>query len=195
MKGFFLLFFLLDVVLIVFRGKPGPRVADISALLNSALLMKQAVDLNLRLMKWRMWPSLRLGAVSSLRCLLIGSGTLGCSVARCLIGWGIREITFLDNGIVSFSNPVRQCLFEYEDCLKKSYKAIVAANRLKKIFPELQAKGVVMSVPMLGYPFHESTEASAAAVSHSGFFLWFIYFFTFSRRVRRWRIGNSPLRR
>jgi ubiquitin-like modifier-activating enzyme ATG7 len=159
----------------------------VSALLNSALLMKQAVDLNLRLMKWRMWPSLRLEAVSSLRCLLIGAGTLGCSVARCLIGWGIREITFLDNGIVSFSNPVRQCLFEYEDCLKKSYKSIVAANRLKNIFPELQSKGVIMSIPMLGYPFHESKEASVTSGCFS--FLFDVHLLSpFLVRIRRRKI-------
>ena len=33
------------------RGKPGPRVADLSAAMDSSRLMEQAVDLNLRLMK------------------------------------------------------------------------------------------------------------------------------------------------
>ena len=40
------------------RGKPGARLADLSASMNSKLVMAQAVDLNLRLMRWRMWPSL-----------------------------------------------------------------------------------------------------------------------------------------
>jgi hypothetical protein len=32
-------------------------------------------------------------------------------------GWGVRTITFVDSAKVSFSNPARQPLFEYEDCL------------------------------------------------------------------------------
>ena len=36
-------------------GKPGPRSADMSAIMDGSSLMAQAADLNLRLMKWRMW--------------------------------------------------------------------------------------------------------------------------------------------
>ena len=45
---------------ILIRLKPGPRVADLSSVLSSEVLMAQAVDLNLRLMKWRMWTDLDL---------------------------------------------------------------------------------------------------------------------------------------
>lgn len=48
----------------------------------------------------------------------------------------MRHITFVDNAKISYSNPVRQPLYEFEDCLSggKS-KALAAMDRLKKIFP------------------------------------------------------------
>lgn len=51
-------------------------------------------------------------------------------------GWGVRTITFVDSARVSFSNPVRQPLFDFEDCLNGGKpKAACAAEKLKKIFP------------------------------------------------------------
>jgi ubiquitin-like modifier-activating enzyme ATG7 len=70
-------------------------------------------------MRWRLLPSLDLDTIAQTRCLLLGSGTLGCNVARCLLGWGVRRITMLDNSTVSYSNPVRQSLFQF----KVSYKS------------------------------------------------------------------------
>eukprot|EP00601_Ochromonadales_sp_CCMP2298_P017199 CAMPEP_0173235138 /NCGR_PEP_ID=MMETSP1142-20121109/10663_1 /TAXON_ID=483371 /ORGANISM="non described non described, Strain CCMP2298" /LENGTH=641 /DNA_ID=CAMNT_0014165353 /DNA_START=168 /DNA_END=2094 /DNA_ORIENTATION=+ len=143
------------------RGKPGPRVADLTQTLDSAYIMSQAVDLNLRLMKWRLWPALDTDRLASnCKCLLLGAGTLGCAVARALLGWGVRDITFVDSGIVSYSNPARQCLFEYQDCVNRSYKAVAAAARLQKIFPGVRSRGVVMSIPMPGHPLHAASSSS-----------------------------------
>lgn len=52
--------------------------------------------------------------------------------------WGVRTVTFVDNGKVSYSNPVRQTLFNFEDCLNGGKpKAQAAADALKRIFPSV----------------------------------------------------------
>jgi ubiquitin-like modifier-activating enzyme ATG7 len=48
----------------------------------------------------------------------------------------VRNITFVDSARVSFSNPVRQPLFEFVDSLDGGkFKAQAAADSLKRIFP------------------------------------------------------------
>lgn len=104
-------------------------------------------------MKWRLWPSLKLEQVQSTKCLLLGAGTLGCAVARVLVGYGVKHVTFVDSGVVSPSNPARQCLFTAQDGAEGHPKALVAARRLQEINPTIAAYGEVMSIPMPGHPF------------------------------------------
>lgn len=98
------------------------------------------------------------------RVLLVGSGTLGCNVARALLAWGVRDFTFIDNGRVSASNPVRQSLFTALDCADGGrHKALAAAMGLKAIFPGVRAKAVSLSIPMPGHGAGTAAAAAAAA--------------------------------
>ncbi|KAF2305283.1 hypothetical protein GH714_003465 [Hevea brasiliensis] len=120
-----------------------------------------AADLNLKLMRWRAWPSLNLDELSSTKCLLLGAGTLGCQVARMLMAWGVRKITLLDNGRVAMSNPLRQSLYTLDNCLNGGdFKAMAAVKSLKQIFPAVEAEGVVMAIPMPGHPVSSQEEES-----------------------------------
>ncbi|XP_047125819.1 ubiquitin-like modifier-activating enzyme ATG7 isoform X1 [Hydra vulgaris] len=143
------------------RGKMGPRMVNLSATMDPLKLAESAVDLNLKLMRWRLVPDLDLDKIKSTKCLLLGSGTLGCNVARSLLGWGIQKITFVDNSRVSFSNPVRQTLFQFEDCLNGGkVKAQAAAESLKRIFPGVDATGVYLNIPMPGHAISVKDERS-----------------------------------
>ena len=103
-------------------------------------------------MKWRLVPDIDLEVVKTCKCLLVGAGSLGCQVARNLVAWGVRHITFIDNGKISYSNPVRQSLFAFEDCGKDKDKAATAAERIKEISPSAVTAGISMKIPMPGHP-------------------------------------------
>ncbi|KAI9724944.1 MAG: Autophagy protein 7 [Candelaria pacifica] len=134
-------------------GKVASKTANLAEYMDPQRLADQSVDLNLKLMRWRIAPTLDLDKIKSTKCLLLGAGTLGSYVGRLLLGWGVRKITFVDNATVSFSNPVRQPLFDFKDCLeggaKKAYRA---SEALTEIYPGVGSAGHVMSVPMAGHP-------------------------------------------
>jgi len=136
------------------KGVAAARRIDLAQILDPDVLSARANSLNLQLMKWRQWPSLDLEAIKSCRVLILGSGTLGCAVARVLAGWGFQSMTLVDNGRVSYSNPSRQCLFEQADAAQGGrFKAEAAAAALRRLAPEsvMQARGVVTSIPMPGH--------------------------------------------
>lgn len=139
------------------QGKLGPRAVDLSSLIDPLRVADQSVDLNLKLMKWRIVPDIDLQKVKDTNVLLLGAGTLGCYVSRSLMAWGVRKITLVDNSSVSYSNPVRQPLFNFEDVGKP--KAQAAADALKKIFPLVEATGILLEIPMIGHPIAEELSA------------------------------------
>jgi ubiquitin-like modifier-activating enzyme ATG7 len=61
-------------------------------------------------------------------------------------------MTLLDSSRVSYSNPVRQWLYELNDCTAGGKpKAEAAAEALQRIFPSLQVEGKDVSIPMPGH--------------------------------------------
>ncbi|KAJ9136048.1 hypothetical protein P3X46_033162 [Hevea brasiliensis] len=143
------------------KGRHISRVINLAKSMDPAMLAISAADLNLKLMRWRAWPSLNLDELSSTKCLLLGAGTLGCQVARMLMAWGVRKITLLDNGRVAMSNPLRQSLYTLDNCLNGGdFKAMAAVKSLKQIFPAVEAEGVVMAIPMPGHPVSSQEEES-----------------------------------
>ena len=63
----------------------------------------------------------------------------------------------MDNGKVSYSNPVRQSLFDFEDCLDGGKaKAETAAENLKQVFPGVNSAGHTLTIPMPGHPISDS---------------------------------------
>jgi tRNA A37 threonylcarbamoyladenosine dehydratase len=56
-------------------------------------------------------------------------------VARTLLGWGVRTMTFVDNSRVSYSNPVRQSLYTFADCQGGGRPKAEAAAEAMKVRP------------------------------------------------------------
>lgn len=103
-------------------------------------------------MKWRLAPNLNLDIIQSQRVVIIGAGTLGCNVSRGLLvrsllqriiilfaqGWGIKNITFVDCGFLSYSNCIRQSLYTFNQAFVDGAvtKSAAAARAIKDIYPE-----------------------------------------------------------
>lgn len=119
------------------QGKLLPKATNMSEVMDPMRTAEHFATLNLKLMKWRLMPSLNLEVIKKQKCLLFGAGTLGCGIARSLMSWGFSNISFIDSGHVAYSNPVRQSLFTYADASQNKFKATAAAERLKEILPSI----------------------------------------------------------
>ncbi|KAJ1976918.1 Autophagy protein 7 [Dimargaris xerosporica] len=135
------------------EGKRGPRIVNLAATMDPTQLATTAMHLNLKLMKWRVAPALDLDAIQSKRYLLLGAGTLGSYVARTLLAWGACHLTLVDNGRVSYSNPVRQPLYTFADSTNGGqWKALAAAQNLQSVYPLADTAGHCLTIPMPGHP-------------------------------------------
>ncbi|KAA6418534.1 MAG: ubiquitin-like modifier-activating enzyme atg7-like [Trebouxia sp. A1-2] len=154
-------------------GKLAPCQVDLGPSMDPHRLAESAVTLNVSLMRWRAAPSLGIDRLQDLKVLLLGAGTLGCAVARVLLGWGVKHIDFVDNSQVAFSNPVRQSLYEFEDCLHGGRpKAEAAADKLRQIYPGAVSQGISLTIPMPGHPVAASQvdkPESSSSIAALGF--------------------------
>lgn len=128
---------------------------NLSQTMDPHVIAEQNAELNLKLMMWKHEPELPLDKLRKVKCLLLGSGTVGCGIARNLISWGVRNITFVDCAGVSHSNPVRQNLYTTLDIGKE--KAPTAAEALSTILPSVNTQGFTLDIPMPGHN-HSSSE-------------------------------------
>lgn len=132
------------------QGQVAPRSVNLAPLLDPQVLAREAADLNLKLIRWRLLPELKLETHATTRVLLFGAGTLGCNLVRLLLAWGFRHLTLVDSGYVSPSNPPRQSLFSLADV--GSSKAETAARRAtKEIDPAAHIRGHHLAIPMPGH--------------------------------------------
>lgn len=66
----------------------------------------------------------------------------------------------MDSGTVSFSNPVRQPLFNFQDCIGGGVqKALRASQALSEIYPGVDSTGYPLTVPMAGHPITDSPKS------------------------------------
>lgn len=138
-----------DHLLIVINPKKGNFIVE-DKTIEITDKYKSMVDNNLKVMKFRLKPNINLEKLNNFKCLILGSGSVGCNIARNLLGWGIKHITFIDNSNVSITNLSRQTLFMYKDLGRN--KAIVAAERLQDILPGFNSVGIKLDIPMVDRP-------------------------------------------
>lgn len=133
---------------------------NLQSFLDHKVVQQNATELNVKLIKWRILPSFRPHTIQQLRFLLIGMGTLGCHIARDLVGWGALKLTLLDCAAVAPSNPARQSLYLARDVenalvtpssglpLRGRSKVQIAKERLLEVRGDLEIDTIELEIPM-----------------------------------------------
>lgn len=78
--------------------------------------------------------------------LVCGCGALGGMLANTLVRAGVGLVRIVDRDFVEINNLQRQMLFDEDDVAAQLPKAVVAAERLRKINSEVQVESVVADV-------------------------------------------------
>ncbi|EPY20665.1 hypothetical protein STCU_08893 [Strigomonas culicis] len=126
------------------------KVENLNSVMNPEERANKGSQCNLQLMKWRAAPNIQLDEIQNCKALLLGTGTLGCNVARNLLMWGVRHITLVDRSTVSYSNLGRQTLFLFEDAKNGTEKCIAGASALRNIIPGVCVTPVSLNIPIPG---------------------------------------------
>lgn len=180
-----------------YKTKIKPDIIDMQQYMDQDQLCKSALTMNNKLMKWRIVPDLDLDNISNTKCLIIGGGTLGCHVARNLLGWAITNITFVDYGSVSHSTPAKQSLYFQDDIGK--LKMDVISQNFKKIYGDANVKGINLTIPMPDYPINNVKEfEQSIEILHKLYDEHDVIFILTDTRESRWfptllgKIHNKP---
>jgi molybdopterin/thiamine biosynthesis adenylyltransferase len=129
---------------------------NMSHVMQPEAMADHNAELNLKLMMWKYDPKLPLDILRQVNCVLVGSGTVGCAIARNLIAWGIKNVTFVDCANVTPSNPVRQSLYTIHDIGRD--KSAAAARSLCSILPSVKSNAHTIDIPMPGHHHVGSVE-------------------------------------
>lgn len=94
--------------------------------------------------------------VKSSRVLIAGVGGLGCEIAKNLAMLGVGHIDLVDLDIIEHSNLNRQILFA--GARMGAAKAVVAAQKLKEINPNITIKGYHSSLERLNPAIYQAAD-------------------------------------
>ncbi len=80
------------------------------------------------------------------RAVLIGCGANGTVIANTLARAGVGKLSIVDRDFVELNNLQRQVLFDEEDIVRGTPKAIAAAEKLKRVNSSIAIEGIVTDV-------------------------------------------------
>ncbi|MBN8682934.1 MAG: ThiF family adenylyltransferase [Chitinophagales bacterium] len=98
-------------------------------------------DDTFRLMSW--WDAEKISQASV---MVVGAGALGNEVLKNLALLNIGRILIVDFDTIEYSNLCRSVLFRRSDCNGKKYKSTVAAQRIRKINPNIKVASINGSI-------------------------------------------------
>jgi molybdopterin-synthase adenylyltransferase len=84
--------------------------------------------------------------LNSSRVTVLGVGALGTHAADALARAGVGYLRLIDRDVPELSNLQRQVLFDVDDVKAAVPKAVAAANRLRRVNPEIDVDPVVTDV-------------------------------------------------